>query len=288
MADPILKWAGGKRQLLSDIKRMFPNSWDNYHEPFLGGGAVVLSLQSPAGTVNDLNSALSNFYQVVKRFPDELIAENKDHLYDRDYYNEVREEYNSLSTMESLTHSERIRKASLLLYLNRTGYNGLYRENSDGEFNVPFGDHSNPNFVQSQRIKHIHHILQELDILNEDFEYVQETATEGDLVYFDPPYKPVSETADFTQYQAEGFDQEDQQRLCEIAQYLDTQNVSVIISNSPPVAELYEDLSSFMIESVSARRSINSDSDNRDPIKEILITNIPPSHRAQTELSQFS
>lgn len=288
MVEPILKWAGGKRQLLSEITALFPISHEAYHEPFVGGGAVFFHQGPDDGTVNDLNTRLTTFYEIVRDQPDALIAENKTHEHTEEYYYDARSEFNTLLTQSTLTQDERIREASLLLYLNRTCFNGLYRENSDGEFNVSFGRYSNPDWVQEQRIRKASRVLQDTVVFNTDFSYVVDEASSGDLVYFDPPYEPVSKTADFNSYQAAGFDREDQRRLRDTIIELTEMGVSVILSNSPPVTELYEDHDVFSISYVDATRAINSDASSRGEVSEVLITNVPPDEQRRKTLSDFT
>ena len=259
-----------------------------YHEPFVGGGAVFFHLDPTAGTINDLNERLTTFYEVVRDHPDALIAENKTHEYVEEYFYEARSEFNEFLSKSTLTSEDRIREASLLLYLNRTCFNGLYRENSDGEFNVSFGRYTNPDWVQEQRIRRASRTLQGTEVFNTDFEYVLEEATEGDLVYFDPPYEPVSKTADFNSYHANGFDRDDQRRLRDAAVELSEQNVSVLISNSPPVAELYEAYDGFSVTYVDAARAINSDASSRGEVAEVLITNVQPEDRRRKTLADFT
>jgi DNA adenine methylase len=288
MVDPILKWAGGKRQLLADITALFPVTYQAYHEPFVGGGAVFFHLDPDVGTINDLNERLATFYEVVRDYPDQLIAENKTHEYAEEYFYQAREKFNRALSQSTVTREDRIQQASLLLYLNRTGFNGLYRENNDGEFNVPFGRHTNPDWVQEQRIRKASRSLQGTDVFNTDFDYVLEEATSGDLVYFDPPYEPVSKTADFNTYHADGFDRDDQRRLRDTAVELSKNDVAVLISNSPPVAELYETYDTFAVTYVDAARTINSDASNRGDVAEVLITNVPPSDRRRKTLADFT
>ena len=288
MVDPILKWAGGKRQLLADITALFPVTYQAYHEPFIGGGAVFFHLDPDVGTINDLNERLTTFYEVVRDYPDQLIAENKTHEYAEEYFYQAREKFNRALSQSTVTREGRIQEASLLLYLNRTCFNGLYRENSDGEFNVPFGRHTNPDWVQEQRIRKASRSLQGTDVFNTDFDYVLGEATSGDLVYFDPPYEPVSKTADFNAYHADGFDRDDQRRLRDTAVELSKKDVAVLISNSPPVAELYETYDTFAVTYVDAARTINSDASNRGDVAEVLITNVPPSDRRRKTLADFT
>lgn len=287
MAEPILKWAGGKRQLLSELTARFPVDYHHYHEPFMGGGAVFFALEPTGGSINDLNDRLVTFYEVVREWPDALIEENRTHEHSDDYYYEAREEFNDLRTVTNKTRDQQIREASLLLYLNRTGFNGLYRENDAGEFNVPVGTYANPDWVRAEAIRAAHRVLQGVTLYNQDFAYIEDTADPGDLVYFDPPYQPVSETADFTEYQADGFEKADQKRLRDVAVRLDEAGVPVVLSNSPPVADLYEAHEAFTVDTVSATRAINSDAENRDKVAEVIITNVPPEERQRRTLADF-
>ena len=287
MVEPVLKWAGGKRQLLPEITARFPASYDRYHEPFFGGGAVFFHLEPDGATINDVNERLVTFYEVVRDDPEALIEANRTHEHSDDYYYDARDEFNELHRVEGKTGERAVREASLLLYLNRTGFNGLYRENADGEFNVPVGRYANPDWVQADRIRAASEALRNTAVHNGDFEYVLDEAAAGDLVYFDPPYQPVSTTANFNDYHADGFDRDDQRRLRDLAAALDENGVYVVLSNSPPVAELYEDLSSFEVDVVDATRAINSDGDERGEVAEVLITNVPRGERRRTTLAEF-
>lgn len=284
---PILKWAGGKRKYLSKITGFFPQSYNSYHEPFVGAGAVFFSMESDTATINDLNSRLMRFYKVVRDCPDDLIEENKKHEHSEEYFYQAREEFNELLSSVH-TDQDRVREASLLLYLNRTCYNGLYRVNSDGEFNTSFGRIKNPNWVQTTRIQSASRLLQNTRMLNKDFKYVLDDTSKGDLVYFDPPYKPRSKTADFTQYTDEGFDQDDQRRLRDTVVELTENNVSVILTNTPSVTELYEKYDVFTIRYVDVRQPINSDPNGRGEKKEALITSVQEEDRVSKTLSNFT
>ena len=288
MAEPILKWVGGKRQLLQELHSRFPISYNNYHEPFIGGGAVFFELEPSEGTINDLNRRLITFYEIIRDHPEQLIEENQRHEYKEEYYYDARDRFNELHRLDDRSLAQRVEEASLMLYLNRTGYNGLYRENQSGGFNVPFGRHTNPDFIRERQIRRASGILDDIEIYNRDFDYVVDYANEGDLVYFDPPYEPVSETADFTQYQSDGFDKDDQRRLRDLAIELDQNGVHVVLSNSPPVGELYEDVSGFTIDVVGAARMVNSDADNRDDVAEVIITNVPTDGQRQQDLGSYT
>ncbi len=287
MAEPILKWVGGKRQLLSDLRSRFPIEYDHYHEPFIGGGAVFFKLEPMRGSINDLNRRLITFYKTIRDYPEQLIKENQRHSYEEDYYYQARDRFNELHILNERSVNQEVEEASLMLYLNRTGYNGLYRENQSGGFNVPFGEHSNPDFIRKKQIRDASALLDEIDIHNADFTYIANQATSKDLVYFDPPYEPVSKTADFTQYQSDGFSKSDQERLRDLAVRLHKNGVHVVISNSPPVWELYDDLPYFTVSYVNAARMVNSDADNRGDVAEVIITNVPPGQQQQQDIRDY-
>lgn len=181
MVEPILKWVGGKRQLLPDILSLFPFDYQErvYHEPFVGGGAVFFKIRPRSGSINDVNMRLMNFYRVVRDQPEELIKHASKYLYDEVAYYELRARFNQpdISGLEA---------AALLLYLNKTAYNGLYRVNSRGGFNVPFGRYSNPTIVSKERIRVASKLLKKVELFDKDFSYVLEYAHRGDLCYFDP------------------------------------------------------------------------------------------------------
>jgi len=295
MVEPVLKWAGGKRQLLDELYARFPESYEHFHEPFFGGGALFFDLEPKDGTINDTNSRLINFYEQVRDNPDGLIErlrsfsapestpdEERDYSKEnhkgreiKNYYYQQRAIFNKRPYVGEF---DPIEEAALLLYLNRTCYNGLYRENSSGGFNVPIGRYTNPDWVQSDRIREVSEVLEKTEIFNRDFEYVTEYAEQGDLVYFDPPYEPMSPTASFTDYSAEGFGLEDQERLLETARQLDENDVYVILSNSGVMYDMYDD-AGFFVEKEGATRAINSDANNRDEVDEIVATNVPEDDR---------
>lgn len=303
MAEPILKWAGGKRQLLDELLERFPaDGFRRYHEPMVGGGALFFYLEPEDGTINDTNPRLVNFYEQVRDHPSELIdylgtfAEPGDPPdLERDfsetgrggklienYYYQQREIFNRRPNGEEF---DDIEEAALLLYLNRTCFNGLYRENADGEFNVPKGSYRNPEWVFKDRIERASAILADTEIFNKEFKYILDIAKPRDLVYFDPPYEPMSPTANFTDYSAEGFDQDDQDRLLETATKLNEKEVYVIMSNSGVMHEMYED-AGFIVEIEGAARAINSDADNRGEVDEIIATNVPiESQRGPSQLT---
>lgn len=312
MAKPILKWAGGKRQILSQIRGCLPpeEEVNRYHEPFFGGGALFFDIapHPNGGSINDINPRLMNFYRQVRDNPGELIEilqsfdkpesepdpsrEYSERDYNgkemRNYYYQQRELFNRRPRGEDL---DPVEEAALLLYLNRTCYNGLYRENQSGEFNVPIGrGQSNADWVQQSRIQEASRLLETVDIFCGDFEYVEDEVEEGDVIYFDPPYKPVSATSSFVEYSSEAFGQEEQKRLAKLARRLhEDHGCHVVISNSPPIRELYTGFDGFEIEEIGATRMINSNADDRGEVNEIIVTTVSEDNRREytPELDAF-
>jgi DNA adenine methylase len=272
MVEPVLKWAGGKRRLIPYIIPLFPTNYKAriYHEPFFGGGALFFTLEPFKGTINDINPRLINFYRVVRDDPEGLIQAAMEYKYEKETFYKLRAHYNhaSLSPIDD---------AALTLYLNKTAFNGLYRVNSKGEFNVPFGRYTKPTIVDKGRIRAASKQLQNIEIFRKDFTYVVETAEEGDICYFDPPYLPVSDTANFTSYAQDGFTWADQVRLRDTCIKLHEKGVLFVLSNSyvEKLIDFYREISSFSIHVVQANRAINSKAAARGPVKEALITNIP-------------
>jgi len=232
-------------------------------------------MEPKMGTINDINPKLINFYVVVRDHVDELIEDAKKHKNEKEYFYKARAEFNEI--VRNGFEIPNIRLASLLLYLNKTAFNGLYRENRKGEFNVPFGRYKNPKIVDEERLRKASEVLKKLDIYNEDFTYILRVVKPGDLVYFDPPYHPVSETASFTSYSKEDFSKEDQERLRDVCLELHEKGVYFILSNSyvKPVRELYEGIEGFEILKIYAKRPINSKADRRGEVPEMLVTNVP-------------
>lgn len=307
MASPILKWAGGKRQLLDELYDRFPHSYDHFHEPFFGGGALFFELEPKNGSINDTNPRLINFYKQVRDNPEKLISRlrsfeepesspdpnlpfaesNRKGKEIKNYYYQQREIFNNRPYGNKFYELD---EAARLLYLNRTCYNGLYRENGDGGFNVPIGRYSNPDWIRANKIREASRVLESTEIYNRDFEYISEIVTSGDLVYFDPPYEPMSPTASFNDYSQDGFGREDQERLLKLALELDREGINVILSNSGVMYEMYND-AGFYVKKEGATRAINSDGSNRDKVNEIIATNVVPANRqdaGQQGLADFS
>ncbi|MBK3518594.1 DNA adenine methylase [Carboxylicivirga marina] len=267
---PFLKWVGGKRQLLPAINQYMPKSYNNYYEPFVGGGAVLFNLQPQNAIINDFNQELVNVYKVIKNHPEELIKDLKKHKNESDYFYEIR----GLDRKPGFNKLSAIKKASRIIYLNKTCYNGLYRVNNSGEFNSPFGKYKNPNIVNDITINAVSEFLNsnKVRILNGDFEKAVETAKEGDFVYFDPPYVPVSQSANFTGYVQGGFNLAEQERLRDVCNRLNDKGVQFLLSNSstPIIHELY---AAYDIKVVKATRAINSNAAKRGAIDEVLVRN---------------
>ena len=246
---PFLKWAGGKSQLLPEISKRLPHDYEQYFEPFLGGGAVFFFLHPKQAYLLDVNSELINTYCVVRDYVDELIGDLKRHIYNKDYY------YNIRNIDRSLEYKNwnNIQKASRFIYLNKTCYNGLYRQNSRLQFNTPMGRYEQPKIVDEENLKACSRALQNIELIAENFSMIESKITSQDIVYFDPPYVPLSKTANFTAYSHNGFDEVKQIELYELCSRLNSRGIRFILSNSsaPLVLELYK---SFNIEFVQAAR----------------------------------
>jgi len=274
---PFLKWAGGKRQLLPEIVKYVPKriSKHTYYEPFIGGGALLFQLQPPKAVINDSNTELINCYKVIRDSLDELMEELSKDKYsnsETSYY-EMRDLDRSTKKYASLSEVE---KAARIIYLNKTCYNGLFRVNSQGQFNVPFGRYKNPNFLDDAVLRAVNKYLNSNDItlLNQDFAEAVKDAKRGDFVYFDPPYDPVSETASFTGYDVNGFNRDEQERLKEEFDALHKKGCKVMLSNSCTdfILDLYKDYQDTIIK-VRATRSINSNALKRGRVDEVLVLN---------------
>ena len=272
---PFVKWAGGKRQLIPILNDNLPKTFGTYYEPFLGGGALLFHILTERSaqkcSISDLNSDLVLTYTTIRNRIDELISSLKSH--GKNYQKDSKKYY--YSVRESNPRSE-IEKTSRLLFLNKTCFNGLYRVNSKGKFNVPLGSYANPNIVNEENLRSVSAILQssKVAIKCRDFESVLRDAKKGDLVYFDPPYQPISETANFTSYTNKSFTYEDLQRLAELCMKLDSKGCQVMLSNSDSkdVAGMFPK-KTWSIDRIRANRSINSNSKKRTGHFELLIKN---------------
>lgn len=270
LIQPFLKWAGGKRQLLPAIARHIPKTCGTYYEPFLGAGAVLFFLQPKRAVVNDINTELMNTYVVIRDDIENLIADLKKHKNEKEYYYYMR----NLDRQADFHLLSPTLRASRMIYLNKTCYNGLFRVNRKGFFNVPFGRYKNPQIVNEPVLRAVHHYLNtaEITLLNTDFEEAVASARSGDFVYLDPPYDPVSDTSSFTGYSSDGFNKKEQQRLRDVFVELDRRGCMVLLSNSATdfVKKLYRN---YRIVTVSASRNINSVASRRGKIDEVLVMN---------------
>lgn len=279
---PFLKWAGGKRQLLPVLCRVRPQSFHCYYEPFVGAGALMLDLKPRQLVINDLNQELINCYRIIQKKPDELIESLRQHENEADYFYSLRGLDRDPEAFAQLSPIER---ASRTIYLNKTCYNGLYRVNQKGQFNAPFGKYRNPTIADEAGIRAVSRFLnaRPCRILNQDFEQTVQTARQGDFVYFDPPYDPVSPSASFTAYQKGGFTPNDQRRLARVVQDLTRRGCRVMLSNSYTdfIRSLYKD---YIQIKVSATRRINSKASKRGGVDEVLILNYHPERNQMLEL----
>ena len=275
LAQPFLKWAGGKRQLLPEIRKHIPTCYQRYFEPFIGGGAVLLALQPKYAFVNDANTELINLYNVIKTAPEELILDVKKHRNTEAYYYKIRsqdreKEFEKLSPIE---------RASRIIFLNKTCYNGLFRVNSQGQFNVPFGSYNNPVIVDEPVIRAVSHYLNhaQVKLTTQDFATALTSAKKGDFVYLDPPYDPISDTSSFTGYSSGCFGKNEQRRLKEVCDDLTQRQCKIIQSNSATefIRDLYSDTRYYTLIEVEASRNINSIASGRGKISELLILNSP-------------
>ncbi|MSV33561.1 MAG: DNA adenine methylase [Nitrosarchaeum sp.] len=272
---PFVKWAGGKRQLIPILNQNLPESFGTYYEPFLGGGALLFHILTDKNgqkcSISDLNSDLVLAYTTIRDRVDSLITSLKNH--EKNYQKDSESYYYSIR--ESNPRSE-IEKTSRLIFLNRTCFNGLYRVNSKGKFNVPLGKYSNPNIVNEENLYAVSNILQSgrISIKCRDFEAVLRDAKKGDLIYFDPPYQPTSATANFTSYTNKDFTYDDLTRLAELCLKLDSRGCNVLLSNSDSkeVADIFAK-NTWKITRIEANRSINSNSKKRTGHYELLIKN---------------
>jgi len=303
-ARPVLKWAGGKRQLLPQIRRFYPARFRTYFEPFVGSGAVFFDLHNRGhlagrrAVLADRNPDLVGCLTAVRDHPEPVIehlgrlaaeraADPRAHYYAvRDeQFNPLRER---LARKAGGLSPERYTPelAAMLIYLNRTGYNGLFRLNGNGSFNVPFGRYANPTICDARNLRRVARALSgcQAGLLHRDFERVLDEAQAGDFVYLDPPYAPLSRTATFTTYTAGGFGEHHQERLQQVVVELARRGCLVLLSNStaPIITRLYDGnaeaaRAGLRACRVPARRAINSDAASRGPVEEYLITNIPES-----------
>lgn len=297
---PFLKWVGGKRQLIPEIEKRFPSiikesrTIDSYFEPFIGGGALFFYVMSnyhvKQAYISDINKELILTYNVIKKDDKKLIDYLKDMENDflkldvverKEYYLNVRNEFNiQLKTHDFDKYSdETITRAAKTIFMNKTGFNGLFRLNKKGEFNVPVGRYKNPKICDEENIHNVHELLKNVTIKNKSYSYSEKYIDKGALVYLDPPYRPISKTASFTNYSDNEFNDEHQIELSKYYKRISDKGAYVLLSNSDPhnsdVNDDFFDLlySDYHIDRVTAKRSINSKGNKRGPINELIIKN---------------
>jgi|TARA_B110001452_G_scaffold223135_1_gene196253 DNA adenine methylase len=294
MAKPFLKWAGGKRQLIKDIEKRLPqkvNEIDTYIEPFIGGGALLFHMLKNYNFkqihISDINLELVLCYRQLQSSVDHVIS-SLERLVDgfpstteerSDYFYNMRDLWNSNLDIESMTDEERSSRVAQTIFLNKTCFNGLFRLNRSGKFNVPTGRYKNPSFPSAESLKEVNQALQGVIIHHASYEKCLDWVNDKSFVYFDPPYRPLSKTSSFISYSKGDFNDDNQTELASLAKELDKKNVLFLLSNSDPKNtvkddEFFDELySDFKIDRVFANRAINSNPDRRGKISELLIQN---------------
>lgn len=283
-----LKWAGGKLQLIEQLENLFPHKFRNYYEPFIGSGAVFFYVKSKLKPnkviLSDTNEELINCFVIVRDKPSELVESLLNHRkkHSKEYYYAVRSiESNRLDSVD---------RAARLIYLNKTCFNGLYRVNSKGQFNVPFGDYESPSIFDKNTLFQASQILRGVHLQVMSFEKILDFAGKDDFVYFDPPYIPLSKTSSFTRYSKSDFSMKEQKQLSEVFEALDSRGCFVMLSNSDHALtrELYRDYKKNTVV-VRAKRMINSVGSKRGAIDELIVTSYSTANKVETSLiSQVS
>ncbi len=265
---PIVKWVGGKRQLMFELIKNMPKEYNRYFEPFIGGGALFFELQPQNAYISDMNEELINLYSVVRDNVYELIEDLSKHEVSKEYFLGIR----NIDRTEKYAELSDVERASRFIYLNRTCFNGMYRVNSHGQFNVPFGHYKNPRIIDENNLLNCSKLLKKTEIKCADFSEILTKVKKGDFVYFDPPYVPLNETSSFTSYTKDGFDIDMQFKLRDVCDELDSKGVKFMLSNSDTklVNELY---ANYEIKKVFASRQINANADGRGKITEVLVRN---------------
>jgi len=268
---PVLKWVGGKRQLLDVLKPLLPNMITTYCEPFVGGGALLFDLQPKTAYVNDINRELIRVYEVIKNDVEALIDALQEFENESDYYYAVRDWDRNKETYAALSD---LKKAARTLYLNKTCYNGLFRVNNAGEFNSPFGSYRNPNIVNAPILRAVSTYLNDakVHLTSIDYAEVVKALPKSCFVYIDPPYDPVSDTSSFTGYARGGFSRDEQIRLRECCDGLNKRGLKFMLSNSA-TDFIKEQYAAYHITIVQAKRAINSDGAKRGQVDEVVVRN---------------
>lgn len=268
---PVLKWVGGKRQLLDTFAPLLPKRIISYCEPFIGGGAMLFHLQPKTAYVNDINSDLILVYNVIKNDVESLINTLSEFKNESEFFYSVRDWDRSKKKYDSLTDVER---AARIVYLNKTCFNGLYRVNNAGEFNSPFGSYKNPNIVNAPVLRAVSSYFNTADVrlTSTDYYEMLKDIPKGTFVYLDPPYDPISDTSNFTGYSKGGFSREEQIRLRDCCDELTMRGIKFMLSNSSTdfIRDLYSD---YNIQIVQAKRAINSNASKRGNVDEVVVRN---------------
>lgn len=266
-AKPFLKWAGSKKWLIPSIKKYIPQEFNDYYEPFLGSGAMFFALSSKKAMLSDINSNLIDTYSALKNDVEAVIEELKKMPYEKDFYYYIRDNYKPWS----LTG-----KAKKLIYLNRTCWNGLYRENREGKFNVPFGKHTNPTICDENNLREVASLLKKVDLNAHSFDKAVCNAKRGDFIFIDPPYITGHKNNGFHGYNEKLFKWIDQEKLAEVAAELDAKGCFVLITNAEhsSIKELYQKYNLFDIHTELRFSNIAADITKRKEITELIITNI--------------
>lgn len=271
LVNPVVKWVGGKRQLLDTLTKLLPQKVMNYCEPFVGGGALLFKIQPDTAIINDINSDLISLYEVIRDDVNGLVDELKQHKNEEEHFYTVRDWDRNKELYIGLS---KVQKAARLVYLNKTCYNGLFRVNRAGEFNTPFGYYKNPNIVNEPILRAVCAYFNDANVTfsTKDYSEVLQKLTKGAFAYLDPPYDPVSDTANFTGYAKGGFGREDQMRLRECCDDLNSRGIKFMLSNSSTdfIKEQYRQ---YNITIVRASRAINSVATKRGEIDEVVIRN---------------
>ena len=268
---PVLKWVGGKRQLLETFRPLLPSRITTYCEPFIGGGALLFHLQPSVACINDINPELIRVYTVIKNDVEALIAELEKYENTSEYFYAVRDWDRDKEYYAKLSE---VQKAARVLYLNKTCFNGLYRVNNAGEFNSPFGNYRNPNIVNAPVLRAVSAYFNTADIsmTTVDYEDVLKTLPKGAFVYLDPPYDPVSETSSFTGCSKCGFTRADQIRLRKCCDELSVRGIKFMLSNSA-TGFIMEQYAAYNITVVQAKRAVNAIASKRGDVDEVVVRN---------------
>lgn len=305
-AKPFIKWAGGKSQLLDEIRKyyLFDDKINKYCEPFVGAGAVLFDVLNRFDLkevyISDINKEAINSYRVIRDDVSNLIEmleifqnEYKDLTLEerKVIYYRNRDEFNILKLSRNASE---LRRAALFIFLNKTGFNGLYRENMSGEFNVPIGSYKNPKILDKENLLNVSNLLQNVEIIHGDYKKSEDFIDSKTFVYFDPPYRPIKQTSNFTAYNKSDFTDDNQIELAEYFKKMDKKSAHLLLSNSDPknynkddnfFDNLYKD---FNINRVAARRFINSDKNNRGFIYEILVNNFKEDENERFQQMAFN